>query len=157
HEVDVAVELGDVGEDDHAVVRDLDEAAVHRELLLAVGQDQPHRPRLERGEERCMPGEERDVAATDRAAHDHVGVTFEQHPLGRHELDVQRHDSRSALAFSSTDSTPPTLKKACSGTSSSSPRHSASKLSTVSSMGTKMPFMPVNFSPTKNGWLRKRC
>jgi hypothetical protein len=46
------------------------------------------------------------------------------------------------------------LKNACSGTSSSSPLQRASKLSTVSSIGTKIPFSPVNTSPTKNGWLR---
>ncbi len=138
-DVDLIGQLGNVRQDDHLVVRHLDEPAVHRErLLAATGEYQPHGPRRERAEELRVTGEERDVAAAAGAQDDHVGLTGVEHLLRRDELHLERHAQLSeiVLALASTDSTPPTLKNACSGTSSRSPLHSASKLSTVSSTGT---------------------
>src|SRR5690606_12849363 len=115
---------------------------------------------LERPEERRVPAEEGDVATADRAGHDHGRLALVGHPFGRDELDREHQPStsrRSCSAFSRALSALPTLRNACSGRSSSSPLTSCSKLSTVSSTGTKMPFMPVNFSPTKNSCERNFC
>src|SRR6185369_14321663 len=102
-------------------------------------------PNVERAEERRVVVLERDVAASERAHDDHLRVAGVEHLFGGDELHFHRlpYDSVSVLDFSSTDSTPPTLKNACSGTWSSSPLFSASKDSTVSLMGTWMPGKPV--------------
>src|SRR4029453_2047928 len=84
----------------------------------------------------------------------------EEHVLGRHELHVKQlghaQPSLSCAAFANTLSAPPTFKKACSGTLSSSPSTSASNDSTVSETGVKMPGRPLNTSATKNGCDKKR-
>ena len=118
---------------------DLDEAAVHRERCCSPSASITRTGRVvERAEERHVAGQERDLAAAERARDDHVGLARVEHLLRRDELDFHELDqlSCSVLAFASTDSTPPTLKNACSGTSSSSPLTSASNASTVSSIGT---------------------
>ena len=90
-EVDVIDQLGDVGQDDHAVVADLDEAAVHGDVLVAArGERDLDDADAERAEERRVAGEEGDVAALG-AAHDHVGFAREQDALGRDDLDLHRH------------------------------------------------------------------
>ena len=95
-DVDVVGELGDVRQDDHAVVRDLDEPAVHCRGLLALLREQdPYDTDPERAEERHVPGQERDLTLR-RPAHDHVAVARVQHPLGRDDVDGERH-ARSAL------------------------------------------------------------
>ena len=106
-----------------------------------------------------------------KAASPHVGaqedglhLLLEHDALGRDQAGTRRSAMCRCLlspasivrAFSSTDSTPPTFRKACSGTSSRSPFNSASKDSTVSAIGTVTPFKPVNTSPTLKGWDRKR-
>ena len=108
----------------------------------------------ERAEERRVAGQEGDLAAAERARDDLRGLAGEQHPLGRHELDLHRSAMvrqrlpAGVFALASTCSTPPTLRNACSGTSSSSPLTMASKLSTVSATGTVSPLTPVNTSAT---------
>src|SRR6202034_2866037 len=76
------------------------------------------------------------------------------HPEGAHRH--QALSPSSVRAFSRTDSTPPTFKKACSGMLSRSPFTTASKDSTVSSTGTNTPLAPVKTSATKNGCDKKR-
>ena len=58
----------------------------------------------------------------DRARHDHRGVGRQQDALGRDQLDVQGHAFfSSSRALARAESASPTLRKACSGRSSSSP------------------------------------
>ena len=47
---------------------------------------------VERADERRVAGQEGDVAAADRAGDDHVGLARVEDPLGRDQLDLQRHD-----------------------------------------------------------------
>ena len=152
--VDVLAELGDVAEDADRVATDLHEPTVHRHVEHgAVGERDPRVVLGERTEERGMTGQKRDLATTQGAGDDLRGLAGEEHLLRRHQLDRHRcHDqavpSWRALALASTCSTPPTFKNACSGTSSSSPRRMASKLSTVSATGTVSPGTLVNTSAT---------
>src|SRR5690606_19123323 len=174
------------GEERRLVVADGDEAAVDGGVLdRTVGEEHPRVALGEGAEERRVLGQEGDLAV-EGARDDHGGLAGEEHLLRRHDLDrhrcfchlsslsarrtegaaeAQRRPvpsisisqlSWSDLALARTCSTPPTLRNACSGTSSSSPFRIASKLSTVSSTGTNSPSMPVNTLATKNGWLRKR-
>ena len=95
---------------------------------------------------------------------DSLDLFLEQDALGGDEaggkVGIGRSPTRrpvsSERAFSRTDSTPPTLRNACSGTSSRSPLSRTSKDSTVSAIGTVTPFSPVNTSPTLKGCDRKR-
>jgi hypothetical protein len=81
-DVDLARELRHIGEDDHAVVRDLDETLVHREGEVApVGQHEPQRRRRERTEERCVTAQERDLSAVFGTGDDHLGVSGVEHLL----------------------------------------------------------------------------
>jgi len=106
------------------------------QLLAAAGSDAAHRVDTQPAEKRLVPAHEGDLASAAGARHDHVGLALVEHPLGRHQLDRYGHsDSCRVRAFSRTDSAPPTLKNACSGTSSSSPPTRASNDSTVSSTG----------------------
>ncbi len=80
--VDVGRKLGDVGEDDHAVVADLDETAVHREpLLRAVLELHAGGPGVERAEELGVVLLERDVTAAERAHDDHLRFADVEHLL----------------------------------------------------------------------------
>ena len=112
--------------------RDLDEAAVHREPLprrrpanlTRTGQSSSA-PRNGAWPVRNAMSPPPSVRTTTI-----VGLAREEDLLGRDELDVQRHRLSSPAAswpWRARVSTPPTLKNACSGTSSSSPLTSASK------------------------------
>src|SRR5437762_3161346 len=71
-EVDLAGQLGEVGEQDDAVVANVHEAVVHGRLLpLPVGLADADDGVVERTEERSVVGEEGDVAPADRAADHH--------------------------------------------------------------------------------------
>ena len=93
-----AGELGDVGEHDHPVVDDLDEAAVHREPLLTRRLRARAAPGQSASAPRngAWPSQERDVAAAERAHDHHVGLADVEHLLRRHELHF--HD-RAASAL----------------------------------------------------------
>src|SRR4051812_32750110 len=68
-EVDLAGELSEIRQEDHAVVAHVHEAAVHgRVLPLAVGLADADDGVVEGTEERGVVSEEGDVAAADRAA-----------------------------------------------------------------------------------------
>ena len=109
-------------------------------LTGLLGPLDAHHADVDGADEVHVVGEKGDVAPVG-AHHDRLGLAGEEHALGRDELGVgqvrHRAQSRSSvLALAITSSTPPTFKKACSGTSSRSPPTSASKLRTVSSIGT---------------------
>src|SRR5512132_126266 len=73
-DVDLVGELGDVGQDDHAVVGHLDEPAVDGHGLLALLREEaPDDADPERTEEREVTGEKRDVTLR-RTEHEHVGI-----------------------------------------------------------------------------------
>ena len=114
-------------------------------LLRSVFVLKTHQPWDQRADQRCVAGKKSRVADVG-AKEDRLHVGLKHDPLGSHETGRERchgdYDApdSSCLAFSSTDSTPPTFKNACSGTSSSSPPKSASKDSTVSSIGTVTPW-----------------
>jgi len=91
--VDLARELGDVGEDDHRVVAHVHEAAVHgRHLLGPVGPLDARRVDRERPEERRVARQEGDLAVAHSATDDHVGLAAEEDAFGRDELDLHGHD-----------------------------------------------------------------
>jgi hypothetical protein len=88
--------LGDVGQDDHPVVLDRDEASVHGDQLVGpLAWAHGDRLDLERAEEGRVAGQEGDVASTDRAGDDHLGLALVEDPLRRDELDLQRHPATS--------------------------------------------------------------
>src|SRR5580658_6389581 len=89
-------------------------------------------------------------ATEDQRPSGHVEQSFlgGDHGHREHAIGHQLPPPSRVRAFSSTDSAPPTFKKACSGTSSRSPLMRASKDSTVSATGTVTPFRPVKTSPT---------
>src|SRR5207237_10557071 len=70
------------------------------------------------------PGEERDLAALDRAAHDHVGLAAVEDPLGRDELDLQGHQEPADLSPS--DLSPSDLSPSALSPSGFSPPSSSS-------------------------------
>src|SRR5262249_43427024 len=139
----------------HALLSHFGEAAADREPLLAAGRTVAQHASAQRREQRRVARQHAELALAARR-HDRVRVGVDHRAAGSHDRETQTHWTPAFMRspFSRASSTLPTMRKACSGTSSTLPSRISRKLLIVSGIVTYFPSTPVNCSATKFGWPR---